>query len=679
VTEPVRGPFEQAIVQTSSDMVTWTTQPDVEFLAYSEGQGEIIGSANFRLHWGSIVRAGASAVATITDPAGLGGLLVRVCREDATGSITYASLLFKEVWWGKMLAPDTGTTGGNGTTNYTAAGIAGLFHERSCWVGRALIKTGPVLLAIAFELAPFNAWPSGDRSASTTTVGGVSVYVHDATAPASGNLWTARQIIDNLMACNFRVEHPPTVDGSGQSGLSWAISDPQSCLAYTPERFEARDKTIGSVLNDLCGKSRGLTWWVTVSGTTLTVNVASGLATAVTVGSTTIPANPAIWDQLDDADPFIHPMIIREVTDEVADEIIIKGSPRTIGLTLAIYGTGDPFVADTNAQLGKGWSSAAETACNTFLDTINAPGRRAAYEHAWRRFVLRATGWNGNQYGGTGGMPWGLSTATDASYGADGYTGVVVEGLGGGEKPALWYKAMGDLPCAPGFTALNVGPRQPLVILAEDFDAGSWQDHSSTWTVWVEASPPAVVIDDGANGMEIRRILRDGRKILVSLALRDFFPFHVSWRRDPSEWPSVTPRTKTITMPDLTQSYLMNGMTTGVSSDAGGSLTTTASITTQDNLPQLRSVLAQARAWYSEPYQLATFTDRGIWDTDPAYRPGTILGNITDGVTPRVINAMVSRRTVKLEYAQGANGVQVPYWSTTWETDQVYPDIEAKL
>lgn len=682
MSESVRGPCARALVQTSRDLMDWTTQPDIEVLECSEGQGEIVGSATLRQAWGSIVRAGQTVSEQVSEPAGLDGRLVRVLKQKlgGGGSVSYGDDTFDPVWYGKMLAPDAGTTGANGVTTYTASGIAALFNERACWLGRALVKTSPLTFSIAFDLAPFNHWPSGDRSADGVqgSVGGVNVFLHDATKGDTGSRWSASDILTYLFACNFRVEHPPTTSGSGQSGLNWSINDPTNCLAYVPGRYEAKGKTLTQVLNELAGKHRGLTWWVTVTGTTLTVNVASGLAAPITVGTTIIPANPAIWDQLDGTDPFIHPFTIRTVSDQVADEIVVQGSPRLIGLTLAIFGTGDPFVVDASAQLDKGWSSSMETLCNTFLDNNPGLNRRVAYENAWQRFVLRPTGWNGNQHGVTGGMPWGLSTVTSASYGSNGYDGGAIEGAGGGEKPALWYKAQGELPCAIGFTALNVGPRQPLVILAEDYNAGVWHDHSSTWTAWVEASPPAVVIDDGVGGT-IRRILRDGRKILVTLALRDFWPFQVSWRRDPADWQTVTPRTKTINLPELSAEYLMNGMATGCDADGGGALLTTASITTRDNLPQLRAILAQARAFYEKPFDLVSFTDRGTWDTDPAYRPGTMLGTVTDGVKTRIIEALVTRRTWKLEYASGEDGVQVPYWSTTYETDGIYPDLEAVL
>jgi hypothetical protein len=692
MTEPVRGPFERELVQTSPDLIEWTTRQDMEFTGGSEGQGEILGDATFVHAWGEIVRAGQTVSEQVSEPTELHGLFVRVLKQDLAGggSVTHGDDSFDPVWHGKLLAPDASTTGANGITNYTAAGIAVVFQESNCLWGRSLRDDGSAVSVMRI-LRPFNALPAGDCSANPFTIGsgsGHSVRVHDLRY-AGGDYssdpavkWTALKALEYLFACNFRWESQPTPEGLGQSGLEWSISDPENCLGYDLPRYDANGKTLTQVLNDFAGKKRGLTWWVTVSGTTLTVTIASGLASAITVGTTTIPANPNIWDQLDGSDPFLHPFTIRTVSDEVADQIVIQAAPRRIGISLAIFGSGDPYVASADAQLDRGFSSAAETACNTYLDSSNAPARRTSYHQAWRRFQIRA-GWNLKQYPVASNV--GLSNAFDVSstpaYGYDGMTGDA-----GHEASPLFQvaayalEAHDELPCAVGFTALTIGPRQPIVIVAEDYETGTWIDHTSDWSVSVESSPPAVLVDDRADGFLVREILRAGRKIIVSIGMDDTMPVAVSWVRNPSEWKTTQPRTKLIRRPDMGLDLLLAGMVTGVASDAGGALTTVSSqTTTRDNLPQLRALLAQARAYYEEPYDLVAFTDRGVWDTDPAYRPGTLLGNVMDGANTRVIEAMVTRRRWRREYATADDGIQVPYWSTTWETDIVYPELEAVL
>ena len=183
MTEPVRGPFERALVQTSRALSDWTTHPDIEMLEYSEGQGEIVGNAQLQQAWGEVVREGQTVSELVSEPTSLGGRLVRILKQSlgGGGSVTYGDDTFEPVWWGKLLSPDAGTSGANGITTYTASGIAALLNERKCWLGRTLIKTPNIAanVRVAFDLAPFNHWPSGDRSTGTFTVGGTAVYIHD--------------------------------------------------------------------------------------------------------------------------------------------------------------------------------------------------------------------------------------------------------------------------------------------------------------------------------------------------------------------------------------------------------------------------------------------------------------------------------------------------------------------
>jgi hypothetical protein len=675
MTDVSNGPPNLLAVQTSTDGSTWTTRDWVVF-EVAQGIGPAPGAAAFRLEWGDAIKqAGASSAAAVTETTGVEGLYCRVLEKDPAGTVVISSVNYNPVWWGKILAPDASQYATSGQTTYRATSIESLFFERGCWLGRALV-TGSTF-SIAFKLAPFNRYPAGDRSGPSTTgsVGGKTIYLHDATRTDTGNRWTARDIIDYLMACNFRHEHPPTITGSGQAGLDWAISDPTGCLSYDAGPFDARGVTLGEVLNDLAGPKRGLTWWCTVSGTTITVNIASGLSSAITIGTTTVPANASIWDQTDDGDPWLWEVSVREIADQVADEIYILGEDgRTIGISLDIYGSGTaPWTSNAASALHKGWTDSAETAANTWLDTRPATPRRAAYKDAWYRFALKPVGWNGAQYGSSG-MPDFMVTATSAAYGTVGYDGTVGR-LGASTLPAGWYEAAPDLPCAIGFTALNVGPRQPPVIVAEDFVAGTWIDHSEDWSIGIETSPPAVVLNDGNNGEDIRALLRDGRKIVVSIGLKDFLPLQVSWRRDPANWPTNMPRTKVIRRA-YGHEYLLSGMVTGAP-DNGGALTTTGGVvTTRDDLPAMRALLAHARAFYEEPYSVATFTSRAEIDFRPAYGVGTLLGSIIDTLRPATVNAMVVRRTIRLNFAAGEDGVQVPYWTTTWETDVVYPDLE---
>lgn len=674
MSEPVRGPTRRTAVRTSTDLATWTHQPHMQFTGGSEGQGEVLGNAQFHLDWGNVFLDGA-APGIIAEPSDLEGRFVEVLKEDPAGTVTIDTVAYIPFWHGIMLAPTSVPAASGGANSYTAQGIGCLLNEINCQWGRTLKGDGSTV-TVLHRIADCNALPAGDRSTSTATVGGHTVYVHDLRNESGGNAWTALQWLEYVMACNFRWEDALTATGSGQVGIDWEIVDPTSCLAYQVPRYQPYGKTLQQVWTDLAGKMRGLTFSCSIvyDGVTpiFTVTVWSGSAAAI---GSTVPANPEVWNQLDNTSPYLHPITIRTVADQVADEIAIRAGQRHIGISLGIWGSGSPWTADADAQMGKGWSDAAEA----LKDANLGLPPRATYAHAWQRFVLKPS-WNLRQFESTvEGLPNSFDvdgTGTNPVFGYHGREGTAEHIASPSyEYPALALEAMDDLPAALGFTALAVGVRQPVVIIYEA-STGVFVDVSSEWGLSIESSPPAVLLDDGAYGATIRETLTDGRKIIVSMGLIDALPFMVSWRRAPGEWPRVVPRVKTISRPDLTHEYLLNEMVQTVSSDDGGTLTKlSARVTTRDNLPQLIDLLNQARAFYESPYKIATFTDRGVLNIDPAYQPGTILGDITDGTAAQTIGATVTRRSWKLQYATGVDSVSVPYWETTWETDVIYPDL----
>jgi hypothetical protein len=275
-------------------------------------------------------------------------------------------------------------------------------------------------------------------------------------------------------------------------------------------------------------------------------------------------------------------------------------------------------------------------------------------------------------------MPDGLVTGSDA-YGNGGLTGETVR-LGIIALPGSSYRAEGDLPCAFGFSSsLDYAQRQGPVIVVEE-SADVWVDRSQSWGIRVEPSPPAVVITDGANGKRLRETLLSGLRIVVTLSIRDAFPFQASWIRTPTTWPSVSPRVTVVEVHDLTASTVLAGAVTGVSDDGGGTLTTLAMpIVVRDDIERLRAALAHARSFYEQPYTTASWTNLGAWECNDGHGPGSILGTVTDAGIVRHCQALVTRRSVRLGYAVADDGQSVPYWSTSYETDVVYPDLEAVL
>ncbi len=290
-------------------------------------------------------------------------------------------------------------------------------------------------------------------------------------------------------------------------------------------------------------------------------------------------------------------------------------------------------------------------------------------------------GWDGFQYGGTYGLwnNYSVSGFGDASYGDEGFN------LDNDSSLAAvpfsgWLRCSGELPCSKGFLSL-ASSREQAIIMAEDFTSGTWVEHTGDWGVSVEETPPSVLIDDRQEGRVIAAILAAGRKIVVTIGIEEWIPWQCSWVRPgrPGTWPRLTPRTKVINAPALGYDRVLNGAVRGAAVNGSfipnGSLSTTgAEIIVRNDTVRMLALLAHARAFYEEPFSIATWTDRGNWDIGATKVPGTILTTVNDGMNTRTCNAMCTRRTVKLSYEQG-----VPYWSTSYQTDIVYPTIEAFL
>lgn len=673
----------RSAVQTSADLDTWTTQPSLSFLSYEEGEGGTIGSATFSQDWGLIAEEGAAA-ATVTE-LDIVGKFVRVLRELRTGetghgdAVTVDGVNYNAVWHGKILAPSSPMLDGNGSTAFSASEIACVLNEAACRVGRWVRDDGGATdCHVAFDLPVFNATLKGDMSAGTYSVGGMTVNIHDLRPGYAGAEWTAIKIINNLIACNLRHEQPPTPNGAGQVGLSCTINDPNGCLNYVPHVFDARGKTIAQVLNELAAEERGMTWRATVTSGAIVVTVRSTTAVAVSVGegvnAWTVPANTESWD-IDSSDVWWWPVNVTTNADTQADIIEIRGGVCRTGITLGLWGTGDPWAGDATAQLTKGWTDDEETGFESFLSDNPGTTRTVYFERVWRRFVIR-DGWDGGQYGGSVGL-WNTAyfeSDTGLGYGVDGWRGELNSWQPGELSwPARGLQAAANIPCGQGFTALNVGQEQVYVIVAEDTESGKWVDHSHDWAVTIESNPPAVVVDDGAMGLTISGILKAGRKILVTLGIEEAIPLQVSWCAASTAWANAQPRTKLITRPDIGTDRVLVGAVRGVNTDMSGALVTVASeIVSRDGTKKLNAALAQARTWFAEPNTIVSATNRGAWDATQTTGPGSIIHQVIDGAKVKTCDAVVTKRIVRRETKDG-----VPYWSTSYVTDVIAPSQEA--
>jgi len=672
------------LVETARDLPAsdngWTPQPYLRFVGGDEGAGQVLGSITVEQHFGLLLpqyRAAFGDLGVVPDLGRTGsgtlvGQLVRLLVQDPAGTITRGTGIYRATytarWWGQISALTVEGDGaaapsGGGKATWQAIGIASLLEQITPLRGWVLSAGGTGVVDPGY-LPPFNALPGGDRSATTQTVNGATVYVLDLItgAAGSGTPWTAREILDLLLAGATKVALNPATPFTVR-GWTWALADPDACLAYTPERIDPPGLTLGQLVNALIPARRGLTWWASVSGATVTIHVRSGVRTPIVGTGYTLPASSKTVALNISSGPWWVEPAVGEDQASTYDVIELRGARPWVGITLAFDGT-------ANTALRAGWTSAAKT-------IYDGNERSSLARDVYRRFELGAN-WNGRQYGAsfsTVGIRDRLTAATSAAQGADGYTGARTfsDGSGFTATPAWLLSLESSLPCSSGFSTLRIGPRQRPVVMVGSGSA--WEDRSSEWSVEVQQTPPAVIIDDGDFGRSIEAEILAGRTVLVSLGVREIQPLRVSWQREPAAIPRALPRVKVIEMPQVEQWTVLAGTVTGVNA-SGTTLTTQATdLTVRDDLTAMRQVLPLAVATLGRPASLVSFGQDATIDVSTAYRPGTLLTDVFRGDRTQAVDQVITRR--RWSVTRTPDGVE--QYRTTYECQSVFPDLESVL
>jgi hypothetical protein len=645
----------------------WITTTRIENVGGSWGLGPVIGEALLQQDFGIRTEAEQriwrdigmapdfgrqGETGSVND--NLAGAIVRLLKNVTGGSVTVGGIPFEPFWWGVCRGPiaepdGESTTQVSGTAGWRCVGIESVLDQIVIGHGTALSPVSGVPVRVG-HCPPFNANPDGDRSGSTYALSNGTAYAHVLSTAASFT-WTAAQILDYLLA-----EHT--------SGWTWAVDDPDACLDYEPEELSVRGLTLFQAVCALASHDRACTWYVTVSGDTATINIVSTSAEAVTFGDVTIPASTftAELDLRDD--PYIGGCSIAEDWDSVYDIIEAVGARPWRAITLMIDSNYDYLTG-----AGGGWTSERETAWDTKKTDSGT-------ENVWRRFTLR-TDWYGAQYNdSTNGLRNSLGRGDDG-----GYDGTRTYDPAENIAPAWALEFTRMLPCPKGFGTGTRGERQaPVVVLGT---AGTWEDVSQQWQVQIDSdgkgSAPYIRIDDGRNGEDIKNGLAAGKKILITLGIREIDPLIVSWHREPGQRPNAQPRAKTIPMPNCEEWTVCPGTVRGVSSDGTTLDTTSVEIEVGDDLTKMEAALALTIASLSVPSVSVSWDYRGDLDIGDTWRPGRMLTTVTRGDRVQTVNSVITGKSWSLtvQRSGGEDADEVAYWSTQYSTQRLPPTIQA--
>lgn len=646
----------------------WDEQPLMDPISASEGAGQIIGEALIEQVLGNALQPGATSGGMVATVASLVRRYCRLLKRDGAGPITLSDgLTYSEFWWGTIEDAELDDTARKKT--WRCNGIAGVLASIFLLSGVEVPGpwTAPPNTSDCGFLPLFNGVLTGDMSSATYTINGQTVHIFDR-YNSSATPWTANEALKFLLATYAQ----PTLPGgtTAYGALSWVLDDSLGALTYRVEAgLNLNGATLLDAVNYLINPRRGLTWRVSVSGTTATITVCSTMASAITVGAYTLPASTQQFD-VDTTDLWMTGLRLRETASTMMDVIMVAGAhPRTA----ISVGYGDPGDAGRTGKLfDAGWTGSQQTGSD--------PDNPTPYtEDVHRRLVIHK-GWTGEQYDDSSiGIPadMAVSAAADASYGWGGLTGVRTYTAGGtpGTAPAWTLSLDGHLPVPAGYDLSSfAGPFDitkaelaPLVFVGV---GSAWKDYSNKVSVRIEQSPPAVSIGHTASD---RKFIRDelaAKDLVVTLSVRESHPLAVSWVNDPTTWPSDVPRMLLIQIPTAELWTILEGTAVGIDPGILPTLTTMlADVVVRDDRPYLREVLALARAWYGSAAVEGEYAELGAIDIDPASAPGALIGNVTtmnDGV--KAANANVTRRSWNFRELQQ---------QTKWNFERIVPDLQA--
>ncbi len=652
MTAPLATRFRnQTLIQYAS---VWPTSDPgwISIRAWAEkacdGLANDIGSASFAHPAGNILWPG-DTVPIATTPLGIAGKYVRICIEDAAGTIVDATSLknYTPIWWGKIMGktflPNAEKTGLN--VGYSCAGLMMILDQIMPFKHYQVGSTGDIAdITVPMTFNGKGSQKTGNRSAATYPVGGSNVFVF---APEdNADQWTALDVLEYLLAL---------AKATNPGGPVWTVAGATAALNYT-EKWELSGMSIMEAISRLISPRQGLGFRVVMSGFQPQIFVMSLSATSVVANPDyTLPASV---DQvsLDLTDPSeILEFTISEDQTATYGKIAIIGGPDIYAITLMADG-------DDTGQLIRDWDGADETAYDLLDDADKGQGELAK---VYRRFKI-PTNWNGQSYNGDLTIPSARLTASSGPHGVDGYTGAVTIGE---NIRGINYRLTRDLPVPAGYDwdtqvvvdadlTKKAQELQCFVLLGSTWmTLAEYCDGRSSVQIEVDEDNAAVTVGPADVADYIRDLFAGGGELYFTLGIKSQLPLMVSWNA--STEPTEQARSIIRERPQMTRKTIGAGTIFRVEAEAA--MTRVAETVVADDVDDMLAVLALAVPWYSNPDWQVSWAKRGEIGT--AYgNPGTLYTDITYpisvGVTALINTAaIVTRREWDFSDEQGMTRV----------------------
>lgn len=661
-----------AIVETCSTLpasdASWTFVAGLIAINDQEGAGQFVGSARFEWRGGLNVVPGSLNTLQTNSLSTFLGKYIRILVYDITtpGAVTVNGVTYSVTWTGivkrQTTLPDGASSTPGGLQRIEAVGLLSILDNIYIRQGWAYGYQGGV------GVGPwdpgycplFNARPTkntnvfGDRYtvAQPNDDGSASAYPFDLSA-INVDVWKATDVVNHLLTFYAKPEVPSAF--GTLYGPTWALSDPLSCLDYTVDKLDFQGRTVLEALNYLINPRRGATYYPTVSGSTITINVKSTVASAIAVGPVTLPASTTTVVLDSRGNPFITGLEIEQDISSKYEYIQVDGDHPLVACSVN-------YKQDASGALQKGWDATKEASWDP---TIN---QGAAYENVWRRYVL-SDSWSGLNWNQT---TIGLRNNRVSS--SSGYDGSRTFNTGEPASPARQLKfekflplpADQDYSTTPAANALDM--TAPLLAPMLFIKNGSaCENITDDYSISIEEDPAAIVIDGDLNDLSAR--LTDGTsELIVTIGIREANPLMVAHLDAVASWDFDFPKCLVRRIPYCEQWVALEGTVMDVNAGGTAFYTLSSTLTVVDDLPKLQGWLAVLRAWYGNASNTATWHNCvcDFATGNGTFQPGALLTTVHRGDSNLTVNSVITTRA-RTYTEQG--------FGTTYTTERIAPDV----
>lgn len=593
-TPTVKVAHRCEVASTFAD-AEWVEVPDLECVQIAEGGTQAVGQGAFTLRYGTKGFGGTVEEIPYED---LKGQYVRVVHEALTDVILWHGVLESE-----SFAPASPASAARGEVAISARHILGLLDQ--FFPVRAIEAGGETDQMTIGPFPPFNEGGIGNMSAADDAVLGVRLFDRGDSAEP----WTAYHAIRTLLklaATDFRIGYATTLPGP-----IWTIESDN--LSWTLPEIAPHGKSVAEVINLIANPQRGLFCRLkSVADDTLTLEVVSTGAVAVTIGDTTLPAATPVALSLDD-DPTLQTEV--SASPAAYDCVYAFGDRPYLGITLW-YLRDDEADPQTCPLLPDGW------------DPDDQPTPTAEDDRVWRSFRLNPD-WNGTSYDSVfSGLPNRIE-AEDA----------LPDGLIDWGDTAMIAPAelTTDTPAGKGWVWDPAGQRQDGLVVIGNTGYG-WRLLKMKF---VCKKDRVLFGADRKDAHLLRALLASSENtLLLTCGIRAWSPLCCA--AIPGTYVRERPTVLSIDRKDLGYWAIMPKCVTGVT--AGVLDVVTLGQVIRDDTADLQRFAAQAAQQICAPRGSLTYRVHGVIDAT-THPPGTLIDPLTVNGRTVHINAILAQRS----------------------------------